>query len=72
MNTRSSKDKSESARRTRRVLAVTSVIALALAVSPTALAAERGRPGTLSVAQASFDEFLPVLRDRFQFVSWSD
>jgi ABC-type sugar transport system substrate-binding protein len=73
MNTRSSSThRSMSARRASRMLAVFSVIALALAASPTALAKDRGRPGALGVQQANLDQFFSILRTQLRSVSWSD
>jgi hypothetical protein len=65
-------DKSRSVKRASRVLAVFSVIALALAASPTALANERGRPGAPGVQQANLDQFFHILRSQLRSVSWSD
>jgi hypothetical protein len=54
------------------VLAIFSVIALALAASPTALAKDRGRPGALGVQQANLDQFFHILLSQLRSVSWSD
>jgi hypothetical protein len=48
------------------------IVALALAASPAALAAERGGPGAPSV-QGSNGVYLPVIRmSPLRLVSWSD
>jgi hypothetical protein len=72
MNTSSSTDSRRHGRRASRALAVFSLIALALAVSPTALAKERGRPGAPSAQQANLSDFFHVLRSQLRSVSWSD
>jgi hypothetical protein len=60
-----------SARRANQAFAMFGVIALAPAVSPTALTGERGRPGAPS-AQANLDQFFHVLRRLLRSVTWSD
>ena len=61
-----------SARRADEVFAVFRVMAPALAVSPTALAHERGRPGTPSARQTNLDQFFHVLRRLLRLATWSD
>lgn len=73
MNTcSSSTHKGRNARRLSQLLVVFSVIALALAASPTALGKDRGRPGALGVQQANLDQFFHILLSQLQAVSWSD
>jgi hypothetical protein len=55
------------------VLALLSITALGLAASPTALAGERGGPGTPGVQQLNADTYFPVPRKLLQrYASWSD
>jgi hypothetical protein len=61
-----------SARRTDEVSAVFRVLAPALAVSPTALVDERGRPGAPSARQANLDQFFHLLRSLLRSVTRSD
>jgi hypothetical protein len=65
---------SKATRRISRVLALLSITALGLAASPTALASERGGPGTPGVQQLDADTYyFPVPRNVLQqYASWSD
>jgi hypothetical protein len=64
---------SKTTRRISRVLALLSITALGLAASPTALAGERGGPGTPGVQQLNADIDFPVFRNVLQrYASWSD
>ena len=60
-------------RRISRVLALLSITALGLAASPTALAGERGGPGTPGVQQLNANTDFLVPRNVLQrYASWSD
>jgi hypothetical protein len=72
MSTPSTGSTGKSARRSSRVLALLSTTALGLAASPTALAFERGGPGTPSAQQVSASAFFPVSKLPQRLVSWSD
>jgi hypothetical protein len=64
---------SKTTRRISRVLVLLSITALGLAASPTALAGERGGPGTPGVQQLIADTYFPVFQKLVQrYASWSD
>ncbi len=59
-------------RRLGHVMAFLSIIALALAASPAALADERGGPGAPSVQELSNTFSLDLAKSSLRYASWSD
>ena len=72
MHARTSDSTGKTTRRLSRGLALLSTTALGLAASPTALAFERGGPGSPSAQRRDASAFLPVSKLPQRFVSWSD
>jgi hypothetical protein len=72
MSTPSTGSTSKTTTRLSRALALLGTTALGMAVSPAALASDRGGPDSPNAQQSTASAFLPVSKLPQRFVSWSD